>query len=134
MHKFLLLLVTTSAVAADIQPGNWEMTVTLSVAGTPAGAIAPVTQTRCLTQEDARDPSKLIGAGAGCEFTNKRDTGSELSFDVACTGQVPMRGKGVVQYSAQNVSGTLDLTAEAQGQKLQTSSKLTARRLGDCKS
>jgi hypothetical protein len=109
------------------------VTVTLSVEGAPPGVTAPVTQTRCLTADDARDPSRLVG-GAGCEFTNKRDSGSEISFDVACGGQLPMRGKGVVQYSAQNVSGTLELTAESGGQKLATRSQLTARRLGDCKS
>jgi len=71
---------------------------------------------------------------AGCEFTNKRDTGSEMTFDVACGGQMPMRGKGVVRYSAQNVNGTLELAADTGGQKIMTRSQLTARRLGDCKS
>ena len=133
MRKFLIALFATAAAAADVQPGSWEMTVNMSVDGMPAGAVAPVTQTRCLSAEDARDPSRLVG-NAGCEFTNKRDTGSEMSFDVACTGQVPMRGKGVVRYSAQNVSGNLELAAETGGQKFMTRSQLSARRLGDCKS
>jgi hypothetical protein len=133
MHKFLIALFATAAAAADVQPGNWEMTVTLSVEGAPAGAVAPVTQTRCLSEADARDPSRLVGS-AGCEFSNKQDNGSEMSFDVACGGQVPMRGKGVVRYGAQSVSGTLELSAEASGQKLATRSQLSARRLGDCKS
>jgi hypothetical protein len=132
MRKFLIALFATAASAADVQPGNWEMTVTLSVDGMP-GAMAPVTQSRCLSAEDARDPSRLVG-NAGCEFTNKTDNGSEMTFDVACRGQVPMRGKGAVQYSAQNVSGTLELAAETGGQKFMTRSQLSARRLGDCKS
>ena len=132
MLKFLIALFATAAAAADVQPGNWEMTVTLSIDGAP-GAMAPVTQTRCLTEADARDPSRLVG-NAGCEFTNKRDSGSELSFDVACGGQLPMRGKGVVHYSARNLDASLELSAEGGGQKLVTRSQLTARRLGDCKS
>ena len=132
MRKFLIALFATSAAAGDVQPGNWEMTVTMSVDGMP-GAMAPVTQTRCLTAEDARDPSRLVG-NAGCEFSNKKDNGSEMSFDVACRGQVPMQGKGVVRYSAQNVSGSLELGAESSGQKIMTRSQLTARRIGDCKS
>ena len=131
MRKFLIVFFATAAAAADVQPGNWEMTVTLSVEGMP-GAMAPVTQTRCLTAEEARDPSKLVG-NAGCEFTNKTDNGSEMTFDVACGGQVPMRGKGAVRYSAQNASGTLELAAETGGQKFMTRSQLSARRLGDCK-
>lgn len=132
MRTLLLALFATAAAAGDVQPGNWEMTVTLSVEGS-SGAMAPVTQTRCLTEAEARDPSRLVGSTA-CEFTNKRDDGSEMSFDVACGGQLPMRGKGVVRYSAQNVAATLELSADAGGQKLATRSQLSARRLGDCKS
>jgi len=87
MRRTVLALIAAAAAggapAADIQEGNWEMTVTTSVEGMP-GSMAPITQTRCLTREDARDPSRLVGAGAGCEFSNKRDSGSEVSFDVAC--------------------------------------------------
>ena len=132
MRTLLLALFATAATAADVQPGNWEMTITLSMEGAP-GAAPPVTQTRCLTEAEARDPSRLVGS-ATCEFTNKRDNGSEMSFDVASGGQLPMRGKGVVRYSAQNVAATLELSAEAGGQKLATRSQLSARRLGDCMS
>jgi len=40
------LCALAGAALADVQPGNWEMTVTLSVDGMP-GAMAPVTQNRC---------------------------------------------------------------------------------------
>ena len=126
-----LLAIATGAAGADIEPGNWEMTITMSVEGMP-GAMAPITQTRCLTPEDARDPSRLVGAGAGCEFSNKRDTGSELSFNVACRGQVPMSGSGNVRYSAQNVDGTLELSADTGAQKIVTRSRVVGRRLGGC--
>ena len=135
MRRALLagLIAFAGAAHADIEPGQWEMTVTTSVEGMPGG-MAPVTQTRCLTREDARDPTRLIGAGAGCEFSNRRDSGAEITFNVACTGQVPMSGSGAVRYSAQNVDGTLELTANLGNQSLLTRSRLTGRRLGDCKS
>ena len=129
----LFLVVAAGGAQADIQAGNWEMTVTTSVQGMPGG-MAPITQLRCITPEDAHDPSRLIGAGAGCVFSNRRDTGSEISFDVACTGQVPMSGSGAVRYTAQNVEGTLELTANMGDQRLVTRSQLTGRRLGECKS
>ena len=134
MRRVLLagLFAFAGAAHADIEPGQWEMTVTTSVEGMPGG-MAPVTQARCLTREDARDPTRLIGASAGCQFSNRRDTGSEITFDVACTGQVPMSGSGAVRYTAQTVDGTLELTANMGNQRLLTRSRLAGKRLGDCK-
>ena len=136
MRRIALALIAAAAAGgalADIQVGNWEMTVTTSVEGMP-GAMAPITQARCISQEDARDPSRLVGAGAGCEFSNKRDTGSQITFDVACSGQVPMSGSGAVRYTAQSVEGTLELAANMGNQRILTRSQLAGRRLGECKS
>ena len=135
MRRALLaaLVAFAGGALADIEPGQWEMTVATSVEGMPGG-MAPVTQARCLTREDARDPTRLIGTGAGCEFSNRRDTGSEITFNVACTGQVPMSGSGAVRYTEQTVDGTLELTANLGNQRLLTRSRLAGKRLGDCKS
>lgn len=134
--RILVCLMAAAAAGgalADIQEGNWEMTITTSVVGMPGG-MAPITQARCLSREDARDPSRLIGAGAGCEFSNRRDTGSEITFDVVCSGQVPMSGSGAVRYTAQSVEGTLELSANMGNQRILTRSQLSGRRLGECKS
>jgi hypothetical protein len=125
-----LFCVVAGTALADIQAGNWEMTVTTSIEGMP-GAMAPITQSRCLTDAEAKDPSRLIGQGAGCEFSNRQDTGSQITFDVTCTGQVTLSGSGAVQYTAQTVDGTLDLTAR--NPRIVTRSQLTAKRLGECK-
>ena len=134
MRRIVLLLVAAAGVArADVQEGKWEMTVTTQIEGMP-GAMAPVTQSKCISKEDARDPSRLIGTGAGCQFANKRDSGSEITFDVACTGQVPMNGSGKVRYSAQTFDGTVEIAADMGNQRLMTRSQIAGRRLGDCKS
>ncbi|OAI50116.1 hypothetical protein AYO46_10565 [Betaproteobacteria bacterium SCGC AG-212-J23] len=133
MRAFVFALILSGGAArADIPAGNWEMTLTTSIEGMP-GAMAPVTQVRCLTREDAQDPSRLVGSAPGCEFSNKQDTGSEISFDVVCSGQVSMGGRGVMRYTAQSVEGSLDLTANASGQRIVTRSQLSGRRLGECK-
>ncbi|HEY8249122.1 MAG TPA: DUF3617 family protein [Burkholderiales bacterium] len=133
MRTFVLALAiaVSGSALADIEPGNWEMTVSTQVEGIPAGALAPIVQTRCLTREDARDPSRLVG-GAGCEFSDRRDTGSEMSFNVSCGGQLPMRGSGLVRYTSQSVDGSLELSAETGGQKIMTRSRVVGRRLGAC--
>jgi hypothetical protein len=130
---FLLFFATSAA--ADIEPGNWELTAITQVPGSDKPmALAPTT--RCVTAEDAKDPSRLLGqSGRQCEFSNRRDSGSSLSFDVACKGQVPMKGSGAVRYGKDHFEGNLDLTAEGVvigGQALVMKSRLSGRRLGPC--
>lgn len=137
MRTFLavVVLVFSNAVFAEVQPGNWELSATTQVPGSDKPmTIAPTT--RCLTAEDAKDPTRLLAQSArSCEFSNRRDTGSTLSFDVACKGQVPMKGSGVVRYGADSFEGNLDLTADGVvigGQPLVMKSRIAGRRLGPC--
>jgi len=134
MRRLAILLLAAFPLApgADIQAGNWELSVTSQMPGMPQ-PIGPITQTKCISEADARDPSRLVSpSSGGCEFSNKRDDGATMSFDITCSGQVPMRGSGTVRYGAQTFDADLNLSAEMQGQKIVTSSKVTGRRLGGC--
>ncbi len=130
---FLLapLLAASPAAQADLQPGNWELTVSATLAG--VGAMPAQTRTQCLRAEDARDPSRVFGgAGAGCTFSNQRDTGSDFSFDVSCTGAVPVSGSGRMHYSADTLDADMQLGGDANGTKFSTSSHVSGHRLGPC--
>jgi len=120
-------LISASA-HADVEPGNWELALAVAMSGQQA----PVStvQTRCLSEAAARDPGSVLGAGGTCEFSNRNDDGSTFSFDVACTGPLPMKGKGVVRYSGETMNGELDLTDDKGGFAMRTSVK--GRRLGPC--
>ena len=131
----LLLMLGCTGAHAEVQPGNWEVSATTQVPGSDKPmAMKPVT--RCVTADDAKDPTRLLGQSARqCEFSNRRDTGSTLSFDVACKGQVPMKGSGAVRYGNDSFEGNLDLTAEGVvigGQALVMKSRISGRRLGPC--
>jgi hypothetical protein len=124
-----LLLLFVSAAWADIEPGNWEITVATEA----QGMAEPMTFTRarCLAPEDARDPSRLFGAspGMGCEFVNRNDTGTGFTFEVACSSPQSIRGSGSVRYNRDSVDGELELRVE----NFATRSRISARRLGDCR-
>lgn len=133
---FLLALLSAPAALAGVAPGNWEFTVDVSIQenGSSSG---PLVRTRCISEEDARDPQKLLAeaGSSGCQFSDTRDTGSEYSFSVDCRGgKVPVHGTGRVRYTAQTLQGVIDLTAEQPGLRITTHSKLSARRLGPCNS
>ena len=58
MRKLCFALLAAAAPAlADVEAGNWELTVTVTVDGMP-GPMAPVTRARCISPEEARYPSR----------------------------------------------------------------------------
>jgi uncharacterized protein DUF3617 len=136
---FAVLLVPALAAAENIEPGSWEFTVDVHAQG--LGAFqpkpGPIVNRRCISAEQAANPAKVLGdAGARgeCQFSNQRDTGAEFTFDVQCTGRIPVHGSGKMRYSAQTLDGDLDLDGDAQGMQFKTRSHVNARRLGPCSS
>ena len=122
-----ILLLAASPAWADLEPGNWEITARTEVQGVQDPKA--YTHTHCLTREDAADPGGLFGSrGTSCEFLNKNDNGSVMTFDVACATQPPLRGSGKVSYSSQTLEGDLELRLEG----FTTRSHISGRRLGGC--
>ena len=126
-HWGFIALLAASPAWADLEPGKWEITARTEVQGVQDPTA--FTQTHCLTREQAADPGGLFGSsGMGCEFLNKNDDGSVMTFDVACAMQPPVRGSGKVTYSSQRLEGDLELRLEG----ISTRSHISGRRLGGC--
>ena len=124
--RWFLLAIVFPAYA-EVEPGNWEITARTEVQG--VADPKAFTHMHCLTAEDARDPGRLFGnRGTSCEFSNRNDTGSVLTFEVACATQPPVRGSGSVRYARHSLEGDLELKLEG----LVTRSRITGRRLGGC--
>lgn len=123
-----LLLLFVSAAWADIDPGMWQLTATTEMQGIKEPT--SFTQTRCLTPEDARDPSRLFGSspGAGCQFVNRNDSGVVFTFEIACNSQLPIRGSGRVRYGPSEIEGELELRAD----QFSARSRISGRRIGGC--
>jgi len=128
MRWGVLFFVVISPAWADIDPGNWELSATTEVQGIKEPV--SLVQTRCLTAEEARDPSRLFGSSpaARCQFVNRSDTGSVFTFEIACGAapQPPISGSGKVRYSSDSLEGELELKAE----HFVTRSRITGRRIG----
>lgn len=130
MRTLVIFLLIQPLAALAVEPGNWELSLVTMMTGQQKPAA--VTQTRCLTEADARNPSSVLGGSQGgtCKFTNSHDNGRTYTFDVACTGVLPMKGKGTVNYTAQTMDADLDLVAEKGEFGMRTFVK--GRRLGPC--
>lgn len=130
----LAALAGAPAFAADIQAGQWEIAIE---------TMSPVAQQQtlrqCLTEADARDPSRVLmgtgpAGGLGCGLADKRDTGSHMDFSVRCTGTLPLSGHGSVDYTATTLQGEVTLELQGQGALPAggVSSRMSARRVGAC--
>lgn len=126
-----LLLPPAALAAVDAQDGLWELGIVMRVEGRILG---PYMRKQCVTREDVQNPSRLFAESAGsCEYTNLRQFGNQLTFNVRCSEDVPLSGTGQVEYSADRIRGNMVLDAQLpQGPSVETESEISGKRLGAC--
>ena len=136
MQRLVLILgIAWSGMAASqVQPGNWELTVTSQMQGMDK-PIGPLSKTQCFTEADTRDPGRVLGTGGSCQFSNRRESGDAYTFDVKCGGALPMGGTGRLRQGPDAFEGDLDLAVDSGaggGANLGMRTKVSGRRLGPC--
>jgi hypothetical protein len=129
--------LTSVARAEDIAPGLWELSLEARVDAEPDFQPGPMTLNQCVTADDARDPSKILGplasAGAsGCSYSEKRYAGQEFRFTMHCSGTLELKTTGEVTFSATMLRGMITTSSVIDGKKVEFKSALVGRRLGDC--
>ncbi len=129
--------VSGAALADDISPGSWQLSMETRVPSEPGFAPPAFSITQCLTDADARDPSRVLGGvsnpgASGCKYTDKSYAGNTFSFAMQCEGNFAIKASGRVSYTADTMNGVIESTATVAGKPVQTQNKLSARRLGSC--
>jgi hypothetical protein len=131
----LILGIAWSGMAlSQVQPGNWELTVTSQMQGMDK-PIGPLSKTQCFTEADTKDPGRVLGTGGSCQFSNRRESGDTYTFDVKCGGALPMSGTGRLRQSSGSFEGDLDLAVDSGpggGGNVGMRAKVSGRRLGPC--
>lgn len=143
MRLFLLMLTlwtmaANAASAEDIQSGLWELTLETGVPASPDFSMPPTTVNQCLSDQDAQDPSRVLGGVANpgasdCTFSEKNYSGNTLHFRMQCAGMLAMETRGDVTYTATSMAGNLVTSANVLGEATELRSQISARRIGDCR-
>ena len=131
---FVLAIAWSGTALSQVEPGNWELTVTSQMQGVEK-PIGPLSKTQCFTAEDTKDPGRVLGTGGSCQFSNRQHSGDLYTFDVQCGGALPMSGKGRIRQGSGSFEGDLDLTVDSGaggGSSLGMRTKVSGRRLGPC--
>ena len=132
-----LIFMSTGAFADDISPGSWQITMETRVPAEPSFAPPAFQLTQCLTAEDARDPSRVLGGvsnpgASGCNYTDKSYSGNTFTFAMTCGGGYGIKASGRIAFTANSMDGTIQSTASIAGKPVETQNKISARRLGGC--
>jgi hypothetical protein len=131
-----LLAVATAGLIAQggIRPGRWETSVQMEMAGSPVQMPA-MKSTRCVTPEQAKDPSSLQadpsggrGGKSDCKASDQKMSGNTVSWKITCSSPQPMTGTGEMSFADDTYTGTMKMNM-AQGA---VSMKMEGKRLGDC--
>lgn len=127
----ILLLASAPALAQKVEPGEWQVTSTVT------GAMFPKPQTRtethCVKKEDVDDPRRWLGEmGADCTVTPTKQGADHYSWTVACP-QSAVRGSGNMRWTRTTMDIDMDLASDKQGKKVEMRSKVSGRRVGPCK-
>ncbi len=133
----LSTLVVPSSFAADISPGKWVLSIETRVAASPDFAPQPYTLNQCLNQQDAQDPSCVLGGMANpgasdCTYTEKSFSGSTFRFKMHCAGSFGIQASGEISYTSTTMDGNIVSTATVLGQQAEFQMKVSGHRLGDC--
>jgi hypothetical protein len=135
IRQLLLLILSVApgmAIAAEIEPGEWEFTSvsTSRVFPTPQTA----TFRRCIKQEEAANPDRwMLDPGQGdCKLTPVSRTEDSYRWRMECSS-ARLVGFGNARLTRATIEGETVMNGEVQGQKFDLRTKVTGKRLGPCK-
>jgi hypothetical protein len=125
---FALLAFGTGAVHAEMQPGLWEITMTMDM---PGLVIPPMKHKVCLSPEDVAGGEATIPKDdqSGCAVVDYSLKGNIATWSMNCPD---MSGKGHMTYSSDSYSGSTELKMDVDGQIQEMKQTYTGKRLGDC--
>lgn len=134
MRTWMLVVLAALAAPAlgqSMEPGEWKFTSTLTSTQLPKPQVAEVT--RCLSAEEAADPTRFSGkdVAQGCTVVPGVRTASSFNWSVACAEQ-GLKGTGTLRFARGTVESEVRMVMDAQGQKIEMLSRTSGRLLGPC--
>ena len=127
------------AVAAVLSPGpqaiaqgsddQYDLTIRMEIPGMPM-AMPPMSQRLCV-RKGAND-SDYVPQRENCRISDAVRAGSRLTFKMTCTGTDAMSGTGDFVFSATGYDGQMRLRGKMDGQDMNMTQHIAARRSGAC--
>ena len=123
------MLVSGSALAQQVDPGEWEFVTEIAVPGLPLPQQAGMRM--CLTREQARDPINWTAhrsQPADCRITSLKLGPDTVSWAMECP-ESGMRGAGKARLGRGSLDAELQIGG---GNSVDMRTRTQGRRLGPC--
>jgi hypothetical protein len=135
---FALLVITALLVASGVQAepnikeGKWEITTVTQVKGMEGMKIPSQTNYECITK---KDPVPRGSNNPDCTVVETKFSGDTVSWLFRCKGQEGFgESRGKITYKADRFDGTVTtVTARPGEEKVELVTRMSGRRVGECK-
>lgn len=128
----LLLAGTANAAGVAIDPGQWEMTTTMTMSMMPEPQTN--TATECI-EEDVLDPETFnMDENNPCTISDVAIDGNTARWSINCPteGDAVMEGQWEVTSHGDTLTGKGTMSTEMSGQKMGFDMAWKGKRIGDC--
>lgn len=130
------LVAAPAHAQPQVEPGEWEQTMTLSESDAPGHGGMRQSIRTCITSEDAailgdrerwaQEMAKGASPEAKCELRSSKQNGSAVSVVLACANDVVV----TVRHDFRGRTGTIETETRAGGQ-LQGANRIESRKVAD---
>jgi Protein of unknown function (DUF3617) len=127
-----------AASAADhpnVQPGNWEITISMEMPGMPARPA--MTNTHCIKPDQVKDSQSFADSmqertrDRKCKFSDFKLESDKLSYSFTCESGAT--GTSELVFGGTTYEGTTKITVPGRGNGPMTMTQhFKAKRVGDC--
>ena len=127
-----LLLPAVALAAGGMQPGLWELTLTIDANG--RGQSIPAAR-ECISQADIDSGNRTLPRPDGnCNLSSIERSLERATYDLACTNEtLAMQGKAEIRFGGDRYDGRVDLVVtEKSGKSAPMVMTIGAKRIGDC--
>ncbi len=134
LTSLIVLTFTSPAFAAgvSVNPGEWEMTSTMTMSMLPEPKVR--TYTQCI-EEDQLDPSQLtMDEDNPCNISDVVMDDDSASWTINCPlqGDMMMAGQWNFTSSGETITGSGSMAVDAAGMKMELTMSWDGKRIGDC--
>jgi hypothetical protein len=132
---FALLGALGGGAAAQqqgMEPGEWELTTTVSSPMMPKPQTATVKH--CIKAEDLAEPSRWMGGappGSDCQLTPLERDGKSARWEMACPS-TGFKGHGRARFAAGMMDSEMNISGKQDGKKFEMQTRTRGRRIGPC--
>ena len=128
----ILLPAAFAFAASGMQPGLWELTVTVDIDGKPQTV---PTSRECVSQSDIDHATKTLPRPDGsCKLSNVLRSPERATYRIACAqGALTTQGQAEIVFAGDRYDGKVDLNVtEKSGRGMPLAMMIAAKRVGEC--